>query len=406
MNRRLYLMAGLVMILGILSMGTVAYLQGDFAFLTNPEKVKASKVVQIKLSESEVTSSLSSVQIEEDKVTITEGGRYDITGSASQVEIVVAKDIVEDVTIQLNNASFASLDFQGTGTNIVELAKDSTNVLSGGATGLAATNITVTGDGALEIKEVEQYGIFATEDLVVESGRLSIESAGSALYTSNKADKKHGNLTINGGELTIVSGESAGATGFYAANQLTINSGEITVEQAYEAYRAKKLAINGGTAKLTALASGIVVGDKETDEAELTISNGTTTVSAGMNAMQVNGNLTISGGNNSFAAVGAYGATLQYTGEATLKGGTVWLFGTGSFSEMEQAVLPVALTGNAGDTITVAEAGGNEIEAEAAPAAFTSVLYSSEKLTSGNTYFLSASSGTYGQGIATTDRDE
>lgn len=384
-------------------MGTVAYLQGDFAFLTNQEKIKTSKVVQIRLADSGVTSNRNSVEIDEHTVTITEGGHYEISGSASQVEVIVSKDIVEDVAIQLNNASFASLDFQSTGTNIVKLVKDSTNVLAGSVAGLSATNVTLTGEGALEIKEVEQYGIFATEDLVMESGRLNIESAGSALYTKNDADDTHGNLTINGGELVIVAGESEGATGLFAGNQLTINSGDITVEQAYEAYSTKKLTINGGTAKLNALSSGIAVRSQKNDKSELSISNGTTTIVAGMDAVQVEGNLTIAGGTNNFATAGAYGSALNYTGEAKLTGGTVWLFGTGSFSVMEQPVVPVALVGNAGDTVTLAEGGGNEIEAVAAPVAFTSVLYSSGKLTSGETYFLAANSGSYGQGVTTTN---
>ena len=411
MNRRLYLIAGVTLLLGVVSTGVVGYLQGDFAAISHQQEEKNAILTQIALADGDITASLDSIQIKGQTVTITEGGEYVITGSASQVTVNVAKEVTEDVTVHLNNASFAALEFESSGTNIVDLDKESTNVLSGGTAGLTATNVTVMGDGTLEIKDVEQYGIFTTEDLVIEAGRLSIQSAGSALYTKNEKNNQHGNLTINGGELTIAAGESEGATGLYAGNQLTINNGTITVEQAYEAYVAQKIAINGGTANLTALSAGIAArkgkeGEDKSGDAELTISDGSTTVSAGLNALLVNGDLNISGGTNSFATIGAYGSALNYTGEAKLTGGTVWTFGNGTFSTLEQPVVEVALTGNAGDTVTIVEAAGNEIEAITAPVAFINVTYSSGKVMDGENYFVSTTSGSYGQGTASTSVEE
>ena len=214
MNKRLYLLASLVLLSVALSMGTIAYLQGDFEVVGGPTEPSASKVVSIELSEEGIQESSEAVQVEGQSLIITAAGQYEISGQGPEVTVQVAADVADEVTITLNNASFAQLDFQSTGTNILSLAKDSTNSLSGSETGVSATNITLTGEGSLAISEVGTSGIFATDDLVVESGTLSIDSTGSGLYAFHPTEASHGNLTINGGNLTISSSQQAGAALF------------------------------------------------------------------------------------------------------------------------------------------------------------------------------------------------
>ncbi|MGZ7154012.1 carbohydrate-binding domain-containing protein, partial [Streptococcus pyogenes] len=79
-------------------------------------------------------------------------------------------------------------------------------------------------DGSLAISEVSQYGIFASDDLVLESGNLTIDSGGFGLYAFHETEGEHGNLTINGGTTHISSSQEAGAA-VLASNKLTINNG-------------------------------------------------------------------------------------------------------------------------------------------------------------------------------------
>ena len=65
MNKRLYLLAGAVSLLTILSIGTVVYLQGDFYPLTRQTSIPTSKTIQIELSENGAKSSSEDVQIAE-----------------------------------------------------------------------------------------------------------------------------------------------------------------------------------------------------------------------------------------------------------------------------------------------------------------------------------------------------
>ena len=151
MNKRLYLLASLVLLSAAISMGTIAYLQGDFVVVGGPTEPSVSKVVSIELSEEGIQESSEAVLLEGQSLIITAAGQYEISGQGPDVTVQVAKEVTDEVTITLNNASLAQLDFQSTGTNILSLAKDSTNSLSGAETGISATNITLTGEGGLAI---------------------------------------------------------------------------------------------------------------------------------------------------------------------------------------------------------------------------------------------------------------
>lgn len=408
MNKRLYILAGTVLVLVVISMGTVAYLQGDFKDLVGQNSTKTTSLVAIQLSDSGVEVTSDAVQVTDEVIQITEAGQYEISGQATAMTVSVAEDVTGDVTINLNNASFSSIDFHSTGTNVVKLAKDSTNVLSGGKTGISATNVTLTGEGDLQITDVSDYGIFTSDDLVVEAGNLNINSAGSGLYTKHETDASHGNLTINGGNMTISVSEKEGTSALYAGNQLTINNGNLTVETAYEACVAKHLTINGGTARLTSSAAGMVARDNlaqagQGSETDITIKGGTNTVISGTSPILANGNISISGGINTFLTSIAEQSVFNYTGSAELTGGTLITLGTVNLSSASQNFLMTSLIGNIGDTVTITDAAGNEIATILVPVSFSNVTYSSDNLTAGGVYFLSTTSGNYGQATATME---
>lgn len=408
MNKRVYMIAGTVVLLSTLSMGAVAYLQGDFKDLLSGQSAQTvSESVKIKLSGNTATADSAAVQVENSAVTITAGGQYDISGEANEVTITVSAEVKEDVTIRLNNASFASLNLQSTGTNVVNLTSGSANTLGGGESGITATNVTVTGEGTLQVTDVEKYGIFATDDLVVESGAIQITSAGSGLYTKHETDSTHGNLTINGGTFSITAGQTQGNAALFAANQLTINNGTLTVANAYEGYVGKHLLLNGGSADITAAYAGLASRDSfsaegQTSETDITVNGGTNTVRAGNNPLLANGNITIAGGVNTLMSTSPDQPVLNYTGTATLTGGTMWAFGTVSLTTASQNLLTANLLGNAGDTITITDASGKEAATMAAPVAFSSVSYTAASLTAGEMYYLSTTSGSYSQAVATT----
>lgn len=407
MNKRLYLLAGSVCLLTILSIGTVVYLQGDFYPLTRQTSIPTSKTIQIELSENGAKSSSEDVQIAEDAVIITKAGQYDISGQAPNLTIQVVDTVSDEVILRLNNASFASLEFRSSGSNIVYLEQDSSNSLTGGEVGISATNVTLKGEGNLTISEVSRYGILTTDDLNVESGNLNIVSAGSGLYAFHETNADHGNLTINGGNITISSSQQEGAA-LFAGNQLTINNGTVTVEAAYEAYVGKNLTINGGTTNVATVANGLVARDPfiqegQTSEASIVIAGGTNTITAGNSPLLANGSISLAGGVNTFLTSLPDQPVFNYTAQAEITGGTLIALGISNVTSAHQNVLLASLIGNAGDTVTITDTAGNEIATYISPVAFTAITYSSEALTEGEVYNLSTSSGNIGQATATKD---
>lgn len=412
MNKRLYFIAGVTFLLGAVSMVGVSILLGGNGFSTSQSGTSHSELVAIRLADETATADSSAVTIEGNKVTITEAGEYEVTGQADTVEITVADKVTKEVTLRLNSASLASVNFASTGTNVLDLTEGTENHLVGTETGITATNVTLTGQGSLAIANVSQYGIFVTEDLVVEAGTLSVTSSGSGLYAKHESDASHANVTINGGTLNITAGQAEGATGIFAGNNLTINNGTITVSSAFEAYVGKHVTINGGTANLTSIDDGIVSKDPfyvegQESDVDITFNGGSTSVVASGDGVDSNGDLAIVGGSLVLTSPSQDNAAIDYSGSASLTGGTVWAVGSSnmaqSFSTASQNYIMPTVSGVAGDTITITDAGGNEVATLVAPVEFSSVLFSTPSLVAGNAYFISTTSGGYGQATASTE---
>ncbi|HFI0256541.1 TPA: carbohydrate-binding domain-containing protein [Streptococcus suis] len=409
MNKRLYVIAGVTVLVGALSMGTVAFLQGGNGIMTSQSSDGASDTVTISLADGTATVTSNAVTVDGTAVTITEAGQYEVTGQAEGVQILVTDSVTEDVTISLNNASLSSIAFSSTGLNTVQLIDGTVNSLSGAETGVTAPRLTVTGQGSLDIANVTTYGMFTSEELLIESGTITITSEGSGLYAKHETDANQANVTINGGTVNIAAGQAEGATGIFAGNNLTVNDGTITVSSAFEAYVGKHVVVNGGTANLTSIDDGIVSKDPfyiegQESVVDITFNGGSTSIVATGDGVDSNGNLTVAGGTLVFTSPSQDNAAMDYSGTASLTGGTVWAVGASnmaqSFTTASQNYIMTTVYGVAGDTITITDAAGNEIATLTAPVEFSSVLFSTPELVAGEVYFVSTTSGGSGQATA------
>ncbi|WP_049618145.1 carbohydrate-binding domain-containing protein [Streptococcus sp. X13SY08] len=353
------------------------------------------------------------VQIEDNLVTITQGGRYELTGQGTGVEVVVAEAVSDDVTLALNDAHLASIAFQSSGTNVLNLADNTENVISQSDVGISATNITINGQGSLTMTDIGQYGVFAEDDLVVESGILNITSSGSGLYALHESDAEHANITINGGDITISASEIEGTAAFLAGNNLIVNSGNISVESAYEAYVGKHITINGGQSNLTTLDDGIVSKDPfyeegQVSDVDVTIKGGEMTILAQGDALDSNGELVLAGGSLLLTSVNPENGALDFEGTATLIGGTIWALGHGDplqdFSSAKQVFLKADLYAAARDTVTISDASGNSIATLEANGEFLNLFFSSADLVQGQLYTIKTSGGQYAESYATNKR--
>lgn len=90
---------------------------------------------------------------------------------------------------------------------------------------------------------------------------------------------------------------------------------------------------------------------------------------------------------------------LNYTDTAEISGGTLIALGSAELTSSNQNFLLANLIGNAGDTITMMQP-VMEVTSYVSPVSFTNVTYSSENLTENDVYYLSTTSGNYGQATA------
>lgn len=247
-----------------------------------------------------------------------------------------------------------------------------------------------------------QKGIKCDGDIIIENDASVVVSSADDAVNCNA------NVTINGGE-TVLSTSDDGIT---ADGTLTITDGTLTVEKSYEALEAADITIDGGTVSVTSTDDGINAGGgsdstseeqgpmNETSSGMITINGGDVYVNATGDGIDSNGSIVINGGyviveGPTDAGNGALDKGDGSDCRAEINGGTVLAIGsTGmavNFDSGTQCSALVSLSGEAGTKITVDD--GSDFSFTTAKS-FECVVYSSDKLSEGSTYTITAGSNT------------
>lgn len=249
----------------------------------------------------------------------------------------------------------------------------------------------------------------------IKSGTNTVITDGTYVITStDDTIHSNGNITINSGTFTL----STEDDGIHADETLTIEGGEIDILNSYEGLEAVKININGGNTSLKASDDGINAnggadnsgfggGDKNnpwgnrnnnnnsssssSEDSGITINDGYIFVNSGGDGLDANGYLTFNGGtvivygstNSADAAIDADG-TISYNGGI--------LSATGS-SGMAQAPSSTASSGysvmyngsalSANNLIVLTDSNGNVISAIKPEKTYSSVVFCSPLITSG-----------------------
>ncbi len=259
----------------------------------------------ITLSDSQSSSSCSSVAISGNTVTITEAGSYTITGSISDGQICVDTDKESRVRLILAGVSVTSSGsaaiYVRSADKVVILLEDSTdNTLSSSGSFIqidennidavifSKDDLTIKGNGTLNVTASDGHGIVSKDDLKIKDGIISVTSARKALSANDSITIDDGNLTLN-----------AGTEGL-EANNVVINGGSISVHAGDDGINATFLSdvsrpaieMNGGS--LT-----IVMGAGDTDgidsNGDLVMTGGTIDVT-GSSAFDIDGSISFTGG--------------------------------------------------------------------------------------------------------------
>ena len=204
------------------------------------------------------------ISLGSEDVKIKEGGTYILEGTLSDASIIVEVSDSEDVQLVLNNVTIESGDFAGIyiveGDEItITLADGSVNTISDSGTYTqiddndvdaliySKADLTINGNGTLNLYSSYNHGIVSKDDLIITSGNYKIDVAGQglrgkdclmisdgtfdikagkdALKSDNDEDEYRGYINITGGDFTIESSQDA----IYGLNLVNISGGSFNI---------------------------------------------------------------------------------------------------------------------------------------------------------------------------------
>lgn len=375
-----------------------------------------SDAVEIALNGSSVSCSSSSVAINGSEITISSGGSYIINGTLDNGSIIVDADDAK-VHLILNGVSIhsetsAAIYVKSADKTTITLAEDTDNTLSDSinytyddtdkeepdAVLFSKDDLSINGNGSLNIEASFNNGITCKNDLKIISGAINVTAKNNAIKGKDSLTITGGTITltctddaihsnnaiyIEGGDMTLSSSDD----GIHADNTLVISDGTIDITICYEGLEAAAISIDGGAISITASDDGINaadgsssseggpgmrggpdMGENSGSNCSLTINGGTVYVNAGGDGIDSNGYIVMTGG-----ALVVDGPTdngnggLDYNNYFTVTGGYLVVAGSSgmaqniSDSSTQCGALVAVSGGTAGTPVTVADADGNVI---------------------------------------------
>ena len=296
----------------------------------------------------EVTT--NEINLNNESYEIKKGGIYTLTGSIKNGSITTNTD--EDVKIvlnkvEINNDSGPCINIQGNGNTKIELVGE--NKLTSGTSYTDAdidgviyskADLTLLGDGTLEVTSNYEDGIVSKDDLeikggtiivkssddaikgkdsvTIENANITINAGGSGIKATNEEDFEKGYIVINSGDFNI----NAADNGIKSITKLTIDGGTFNIKAA-EGIESTYIVINNGDITVSASDDGINASAKSTFMTPTIEVNGgkiNVTMDQGdTDAFDANGNLYINGGEIIINAQSAF----DFDNEGKLNGGTV-----------------------------------------------------------------------------------
>ncbi len=363
-------------------------------------------------------------------LTITKEGTYVVTGNLTDGQIVVAAADTDKIQIVLSGATINGTDnapiyVKSANKVFVTLNENTVNTLTDGgayvqtdennvdAVIFSKADLTINGEGTLNITTSNNHGIVSKDDLVITGGTYNITSADDALSGKNSVKIKDGTFTIDSSGGKGITSKNADDT---TKGYVYICGGTITIKNSTEGIEGTAVIVEDGTIDLISSDDGFNGASASATETDtgakgggamendpnvyVSISGGTINVNAAGDGLDSNGNLYISGGTVTVSGpTNAGNGALDYNGTAEVSGGTVVIAGsTGmaqSFSETStQVSLLYNLTSScaAGTEIKLSDASGKTVVSYTPDKTYQSVVISSPDLVQGSSYTLTCGS--------------
>ena len=211
----------------------------------------------------------SGATVNNNTVTISNGGTYSISGTSSNSQIIVDSASEENVYLVLNNVDLtctnnAPIYVKSAKNAIIVLPDNSENTITDGTTYtfedsstdepnaaiFSKDDLTIKGNGSLTVNANYNNGITSKDDLKITGGNIYVTSADDGLMGKDS-------ITIKGGNIDII----ASGDGLKATNTEDTEKGYVLIE--------------GGTLNITSTNDGIQA------ETNVNITDGTINITSG-----------------------------------------------------------------------------------------------------------------------------
>ena len=255
-----------------------------------------SECVKISLKGTSGSCDSDTVNITDGTITITEEGTYILSGTMTEGMIIVDAEDSDKVQLVLDNANItcatsAAIYVKNADKIFITTSADSENTLTNGGEYEAIddnnidgvifskADLTLNGQGTLNIKANAGHGIVSKDDLVLTSGTYQINAEKHGLQGKDCLSIADGTYTIEcgedglhtGGNLDIVNGTfqiKSGDDGMHADAALTIYNGKIDITESYEGIEGKTIDIIDGDISVVSSDDGLNATVGSTDAAD------------------------------------------------------------------------------------------------------------------------------------------
>lgn len=265
-----------------------------------------SEAETITLADGASSTSADGVTIDGDTITITKEGIYVLSGTLSDGQVIVdCEDENAKVQLVLNgvtisNDSSAAIYVKAADKTFITTVKGTTNTLSMTGTYeaidennidaviFAKDDLTLNGEGTLNVTASTGHGIVCKDDLKVTGGTYNItspdhalngkdsvriadgsinlkttEDGGDGIHSGNDEDSTKGWIYISGGNITIAAADD----GIHSDTEVRIDGGTIDVSESYEGIEGEVINVVDGTINVTSSDDGFNAAGGSTTEA-------------------------------------------------------------------------------------------------------------------------------------------
>ncbi|MDO4562897.1 MAG: carbohydrate-binding domain-containing protein, partial [Clostridia bacterium] len=374
---------------------------------TAEDEAWKSNLGEIIFSDSGASVSGDGVSADGSYVCITKGGDYLVSGTTTNGMIEVISE--EKVKLRLSNANITNTQgpaicFTNSKKSFITLEEGTVNTLTDSetysieakATLFSNDTLEIKGNGTLSVTSAANHAIASDDDIIIENGIIAVTAAKDGFHANDDITISGGSITVHGandafeseGTFNITGGTfdiTAADDAFTAMGAFFISGGTFNVRSSFEAIESKdSITIDGGSFTIYATDDGLNAANA------LTINGGDMYIRVTRgDAIDSNGTLVINGGN-----IIGEGAQMPEGGidcdsrSVTINGGTlIAVGGVNSAPGTDSAQKSVLLGGaSANVNVTIENSSGETIMSFIPAASYSNMVFSSEKLKTGETY--------------------